>query len=249
MRRTFLAAAGVMALAGLARGEDLTAGLTMGWESEYVFRGRQPAGGIFTPLAEIGCGGAYADIRAAVGTGEAYSEIDYTAGYGLQWAQALSADAGLTFYTYPDKDGGVLGGEDNTLEAFAGLAAELAAKPELYVAYDFQLRNVAAELKLSHARPLADRLAVETAATAGHVWIGLEENFIEPPAGESGAAGRPGAAAYWYCGLTLDLRLDMTDGLSLRVGGRVNASSAPGLYDGADYSAWYGVSLAYSYGA
>lgn len=163
---TILAAS--VASVSIAGAEELSISSTFAWESTYVFRGVQLAEEYFAPSVDLSYGGFYAGVWAALPVDSIANEVDFYAGYGFGVGEAMSADVGFTYYTYPDS-GDDFFDDVNTLEFYAGLSFDTMLSPAVYVFYDIDLEALTFEVSGGHTIDVSDVSAVDISVYLGYV--------------------------------------------------------------------------------
>jgi uncharacterized protein (TIGR02001 family) len=173
---TALLAASV-AGASIAAAEELSISATVGWESDYIFRGVQLAEEYFSSAVDLSYGGFYAGAWAALPVDSVYgNEVDLYAGYGFGLSETVSADVGFTYYTYPDAQDDFFDSDVNTFEIYAGLSFEAPFSPAVYAFYDFDLEAFTLELSGGHSVELSEQ---------GSVDLSLYLGWVDPDGGSS----------------------------------------------------------------
>lgn len=185
-----------------ANAEELTGNVTLGYESEYVFRGVQLADASIQAAVDF----AYGDFYGGIWTNQPASEIstanevDYYAGYEFVVTDLISADAGFTYYQYPDAS-------EDTTEVFFGLNLDAVLAPSLYVFYDFDLETITFETSVSHEIELDEK---NTIVLGGYV----------------GYADPDDAASYWYYGATAEVVYSLAENASVSLGLRASSNDS-----------------------
>lgn len=221
--------AGVMAVPALQAQDtapELSANVTFGWESEYVFRGVKLAEYAFTPAVDISYGGFYAGIWAALPVdtdrsvlptdgGLGGNEVDIYAGYSFAATDLISVDFGFTYYTYPDAQDDLFDTFDsdeaegfNSLEPFIGVAFDVMLQPAVYVFYDIHYENLTVEASLGHTFEVAESMGVEVGGFAGMVSLDTElYDDIDD---------------YFYVGASIDFVYTILENVSASIGARAS---------------------------
>lgn len=260
--KTNIALIAVMALgAASASAQDsaLSISTTVGWESKYVFRGIQLGEEIITPSIDLSYGGAYIGVWGAfpvdaqannIDDDGYWNEVDIYAGYGFALGEMLSADMGVTYYSYPSVQEDLFG-DPNTTEIYFGVAAETMASPAVYAYYDFDLENFTVEASIGHSLPLAESMSLDVGVYVGFVFIGKDENAIGYTEDDSTTAVdefAEGEDTYTYYGATADLVYSVNENAALTVGVRWGGSGEDliGDYNETDFDSsafWFGGSI------
>jgi len=185
---------------------DLSISATVGFESEYVFRGQKLAPGSAQVSVEASVAGFYVGawmnqpVFESNGT-TVDNEVDLYAGYGFAVSDLVELDVGVTLYTYPETSG-----RSETVEAYIGGAFDVFLSPSLYIYRDFDDKTWTAEFSLGYTIDLAD------AAPGTSLELG----------GTLGYHDVKGPGDYIYTGATADLKYSFTDHASFSVGVRVS---------------------------
>ncbi|MEL7028545.1 MAG: TorF family putative porin [Pseudomonadota bacterium] len=238
-----LAAAALLAGAGgAANAEELSISATWAYESEYIFRGVQFSDSSFQPSLDISYGAFYIGAWAALPVGDndvAFGdEIDLYAGYGFDISDLVSADVGVTYYTFPDAASGffdTLDEEDgtgaNTVEPYVGFAFAVPLDPSVYFYYDFMFDTFTLQGDAGYSYPLTDEASFDLGAYVGHVFDDDDD------------------ADYTYYGVSADVGYAFADNASGSLGVRWGGSSEDTFFDDIndgtvqDNSFWWGLSF------
>jgi len=200
MKKTTAIVAAILAGTTLASAQELSVSASIGYESDYIFRGVALAEDYFAPSVDITYGDMYIGLWAALPTDSEYeNEIDFYAGYGFEISELISGDVGFTYYTYPDSADGVFDSDVNTFEVYTGLSFEAPLSPSVYVFYDFDLKA----------------WTVET--SAGHTWQVSETTSLEA-AGFLGYVKPDGSDSYTYYGAGLTYSIEISENASWSIG-------------------------------
>jgi uncharacterized protein (TIGR02001 family) len=214
-----VAAGSICTYAQDAAAPELSVSATFGWESKYVFRGVQLAEEILTPSVDVSYGGAYVGIWAAMPMDHVASsssedgylnEIDFYAGYGMNLTDILSIDVGATYYSYPSVQEELFGSV-NTLEGYAGIAAEVLLSPAVYAYYDFDLEISTFEGSIGHSFALAENVSLDLGA-----YVGIA--ILNPEDPEEGEEEADDSSVYY--GATADISYAIRETSSLTFGVR-----------------------------
>jgi uncharacterized protein (TIGR02001 family) len=199
MKKITAILAASVAGATIASAQDLSISATVAWESDYIFRGVQLAEEFFAPSVDVSYGDFYVGMWAAMPIdAEYFNEVDFYAGYGFGINEMLSADVGITAYTYPED-----GAPEDTTEGYAGLSFETELSPAIYVYYDFDLQNLTIEGSVGHSIALSEEGSVDMTAYLG--WVALDENTM-------------GFDDYYYLGAGVAYSYAFTDNASFSIG-------------------------------
>jgi len=148
---------------------EISATSTFEYQTAYMFRGVQYAEGVFTPSVDFSYLNAYVGVWAALPTDDAEAnEVDFYAGYALEVNEVLSADFGVTYYSYPDSSSKFLDSSVNTTEFYAGISAEALGSPSLYVYYDIDTRDLTVEASTGHSFDIYQDTTLDLGLTGGY---------------------------------------------------------------------------------
>lgn len=162
MKKTTAIVAAILAGASVASAQELSVSAAVSYESDYIFRGVRLADEFVAPSVDISYGDFYAGVWAALPwDSEDETEVDYYAGYGFGVSETVSADVGVTYYTYPDSE--------NTVEIYGGLSFEAPLSPAVYAFYDFDLEALTLEVSGGHSVEVSETTAVDVSAYLGYV--------------------------------------------------------------------------------
>jgi uncharacterized protein (TIGR02001 family) len=207
-------------LAGLSlNAQDVSVSTTVGWESEYIFRGEKLGEDIQTAAIDVSYLGGYVGLWSAFpakGTSSTKAvgenEIDLYAGYNQGIGEVIKVDVGLTYYMYPAvadnfRDAGQ---NANTLEFYAGVSADLLLKPSLYVYLDRFAKDgtYTIEASVGHTFDITQMMAFDVGAHVG---------FVQP---NSSAYDK-----YNYYGVTTDFKVKINPNTAFSIGARYVGST------------------------
>ena len=160
----------VPAIAGdhAAAGEDLGAEVSVGYDTDYIFRGVNYGENLLwsdvnvsTSLSDgmdLNVGAWYANVTDAAGA----DELDIYAGVSTDLG-GMSLDLGTTYYYYPGATG------SNTLEFGAALGTSVGAfDVSLGVYHDIDTENTYVELGAGTSFDLTDNISLDLGATIGN---------------------------------------------------------------------------------
>lgn len=201
-------------------GGEQYARASLGWESEYVFRGIQASKYVFQPGAEFGVDDFYAGIEGTLSVEDDYShlhEVDFYGGVRHDVDDLISIDVGGILYYFPDVRDELPGQDQVTGEVLTGVGLQLAGEPWLYFYYDVRSEDFTIEGTLSHEIPLDEVWGVELNAAGGHAWV------------RDGKPWAPSNVNYFYTRIGADLTHAVDENQTVSVGGRYSAN---GLGDG-----------------
>jgi uncharacterized protein (TIGR02001 family) len=166
MKKTIAILGGILGVASLASGEELSISSTLAWESDYIFRGVRLADEYAAPSVDVSYGGFYAGVWAALpfeDDEELESEVDLYGGYSFGINETLSADVGLTYYTYTNGDW------EDTIEIYGGLSFEVPLSPAVYVFYDDDLETFTIEASGGYTIEVDETSSIDLSAYVGYV--------------------------------------------------------------------------------
>ncbi len=167
MKKTTAIVAAILAGASVASAQELSVSAAVSYESDYIFRGVRLADEFIAPSVDISYGDFYAGVWAALPLesprtdSDIESEVDFYAGYGFGVSETVSADVGVTYYTYPDSE--------NTVEIYGGLSFEAPLSPAVYAFYDFDLEALTIEASGGHSVEVSETTAVDLSVYLGYV--------------------------------------------------------------------------------
>jgi uncharacterized protein (TIGR02001 family) len=177
MKKTIVSALSfVIALSTMSAAVDVTVGYT----SDYYFRGTQLADDILEAEVEISLDeGFYLGVWTAQpltnpAPGWLFeNEVNFWAGYGLDVGSGVEMDFGLTAYWYPE-----LSDDDSvTYEAYMGAAFDTLLDPSVYVFYDFTLKALTLEGSIGYSYEIDEVSSLD---------FGLSLGYVDPDGGDSG---------------------------------------------------------------
>ncbi|GGD13967.1 TorF family putative porin [Aquisalinus flavus] len=146
-----------------ASAQEVGVSASIDYVSQYVFRGYGLAEGAIQPGVELSYGGLYGGVwySAPVENDEFYlEETDFYVGYGFALSETISADVGVTAYTYSDD-------VDTTTEVYGGLSFDAPLAPSVYAYYDFDLEIFTLEGSGGYSWPLAEATSLDLGFAAG----------------------------------------------------------------------------------
>lgn len=178
------AALATTAISTSASAETLQVSTTVGFESRYLFRGVQFAETSFQPAINLSYGNFYLNawLNLPIGDDDLVvtpggEELDLVAGYSFPVSSVVSADIGVTYYTFPDlasgffdlyeEDGDGLGA--NTIEPYIGLSFDIPLSPSVYIYHDFNFDTTTFQVNASHSIPLAEKTSFDLGGYIGYV--------------------------------------------------------------------------------
>ena len=220
MKNLLLSLITAFATTTTANAQDLYITSTVGYESNYVFRGAELADDIFHGEIELSFLEFYAGLWAAQPLqGDQNNEVDFYAGYGFAASDLVIVDLGGTVYHYPEAS---TDEEDTTYELKIGAVFDLMLTPAAYLFYDFELDIATFETSAGHSVTLSDTTYLDFGAYIGH---------IEPDAGNS----------QYYLGATADISHSFSETASGAIGLRVSnlEDEDTRLYWGASFTAGF----------
>lgn len=205
MKKTIALLAGLVAGSTMIQALELTGEYSLGYESDYVFRGVRLGDEHFFPAVKVQAGDYYAGVWAALPLDkEDMPEIDYYLGYGVELDELASLDFGVTYYTYPDIS-------EETLEFYAGVAFDIAFSPAVYVFYDIDLEVFTIDASGVYSIEAGDNATVDLSGRLG---------YVDPDENTSLTEG------YFYYEAGADYVFSISDNMSASVGVRYYGSDA-----------------------
>lgn len=228
--------------------EKLSASAMVGYESEFIFRGKQLAGHVITPEVDLSydigaCFGAYvgwwgcytADNSNYSGN---YEENDIYCGVTYS-IENFTIDFGYTAYTYP------IEGWQNEHELKLALSydtsellGDFAICPYVAGYYNFTYSGTTIEAGLSYSAPITKWLIGEEWGTLDIACFGGYADYT--------AGGLADDCGYGYAGAKIDAVVKITDFWAVSAGIRYAANS-DGKGEGNDSLLWYGVSTTFGF--
>jgi uncharacterized protein (TIGR02001 family) len=226
-----------------AKETSLSMSSTLGLESKYVFRGVQFADEIFTPAVDLSYGNFYAGawFAFAEDDADAYpTELDAYAGYNVALSEIVTLDVGATRYAYNRviSDFITSGMDNNSVEFFTGISANVLLSPSAYVYYDIDVHSFTFEVKIGHSFNFSQKVALNLGANSGIVTMTNGEDY---------AIGCD--RNYCYAGVTADLAYSFNDKSNVSVGARYSMSDYDSVYgsvhdsDISHDALWFGASF------
>lgn len=158
--------AGVSAQAADAAKSDLSVTVDVTYVSDYIFRGVKLGDASIQPSVEL----AYADFyvgawhTSEISHNDGATETDFYAGYGYKLNDKIKLDVGATGYTYNG------GSNNDTVEGYFGVTADVLLSPSLYYYFDFDLDVSTIEASIGYSIPVdAIKASVDLSAKLGNV--------------------------------------------------------------------------------
>lgn len=220
MKKLLLSLISAFTLFTSANAQDLYITSTVGYESNYVFRGAELADDIVQGEIDLSFFELYAGLWIAQPLQDSQNnEVDLYAGYGFAASDLVIVDFGGTLYHYPEAKAGE---EDTTYEVKIGAVFDLMFKPAAYLFYDFELEIATLETSAGHSVTLSDSTYLDFGAYIG---------YIEPDNGNS----------QYYLGATADISHSFSETASGAIGVRVSdlEDGDTLLYWGASFTAGF----------
>ena len=246
-----------LAIAGVAAGlsaqetgsslSDLSITGTFDFETEYVFRGKELQQQSFQPSVEFGFPVLGGDLYAGVWTAQPikageFNEIDFYTGFAYPITDMFTADAGFTYYWYPDSVPG--GPISQTREIYIGVSADVILSPALYFYYDFDLEQTVLEGSIGYSFDLSQYVGTEGIS----IDLGAYLGWLSADA--ANGSQRNGAPkwknGYTYGGVTADLVYAFSENVSSSMGIRWAANN-DGTVNGPEQNLWFGATLGFAY--
>lgn len=154
-----------------ASAQDISVSTGVDIVSNYVFRGVSLADTAIQPYVEASVGSLTFGAWSSTGFGDtsiaAGDEIDLYASYNFAVSDALSLDAGVTYYHYP-QGGSLFETEDGaagTYEVSLGASFDYALSPAITAYYDLTLEAFTVEGDVSHSVSMSDKTSLDLSAT------------------------------------------------------------------------------------
>jgi uncharacterized protein (TIGR02001 family) len=230
--------------------DDLSVKGSIGFESEYLYRGQALAMDTIVTSVEgaykLYNGSLYAGVLNHDSVGNsAFSESDFYVGYKLPVYEKFSADVGYTYYWYQQNANEVAIAHgvtpDRRNEIYAGVVYNgLWVNPAAYIYYDFNTEAVTGEVSGKYSLDLAKYGVAKTALDLG-AFIGATS--VDDV---TGGQATKNSAGYAYYGATADVVYSFTKSaaasVGIRYGGRCNNG-------GSDVSVLYPETNSFYWGA
>ena len=203
-----------LAAVSSVRADDINGSVSVGYESQYIFRGFKLADESMVASVDLEFENAYVGLWTNQPLVRGYdNEVDFYGGMGFDVADGISMDVGGTVYYYPES-----GGNTDTFELFTGFVFDTDLSPSVYVYYDMDLEALTLESSVGHSFELDDNVSFDVATFLG--WVDVE------------------GASYSYFGASADVVISISDNSSGYVGLRVSDGS-----NGPDGEIWGGAGL------
>ena len=211
--------------------DDISVSGSVGYCSEYVFRGYYQTSGALQGSVEIGYPFYQGDIYVGVWSNQPIanpdqtSEIDGHIGYVIPIFKQLHIDFGHIYYWYPEDNRnvsipnqppGFLRGLNRSNESYVGLWGDTAElfdgiriNPSLYYYYDWNCDKHTIELSLYHEWDLSDLINIKGLVLIPKIYAGYQT--AARPFGDTGLAKDiffRASGAYFGADLTLTYRIN-----------------------------------------
>ena len=237
--------------------ENLSMSLTLGFETEYVFRGIQCAAQSFQPDLNVSydLGGGFSIVgdiwsNAPVKNKDNDNEIDLYAGLEYSY-EMLTVNAGYVYYWYPRHGADSLN-HSNEAQFTAEIdtskwLGQFNITPSVGYFYDFDYECNTVEAALSYSAPRSkwligdEYLSLDTSVYYGYCFYGN----VDAVDGDD-MVGKE-SYGYGYFGVSSDLVLQVTDFCAVSVGIRYTHSNAGALADGKEEQLWMGSSVSFGF--
>ena len=244
--------------------ENFSMNLTLGFETEYVFRGIQCAAQSFQPdlnmAYDLGNGfSIVGDIwsNAPIKNKDSDNEIDLYAGLAYSY-KMITVNAGYVYYWYPRH------GEDSlnhsneaqfTVEVdTSDWLGQFNITPSVGYFYDFDYDCNTIEAALSYSAPISkwlvgdEYLSLETSVYYGYCFYGnLGADGGNGAYYDTGEPIYKQTAGYGYFGVSSDLVLQVTDFCSVSVGIRYTHTNAGELAECKEDQVWMGSAVSFGF--
>lgn len=200
---------------------------SVGYESEYVFRGEKRSGHSIQPKVEFSyplyaldlyAGAWYSSPVKGTQMGEV-NELDAYIG-AVYYYKEVRFDVGYIYYWYPDSNSSLITGD---MEVYGGVSFDTASylfgvnvSPSVYYFYNWTLDQNVVEMSLGYSFPIGDwavdnsRLTLPVRVYGGYLSAGKKDD------GKLGGQG----CNYWYYGASADLAYAVTEYCTISAGVR-----------------------------
>ena len=255
--------------------DDLSITGTFGFETEYVFRGKERAQQSFQPSIELGFpilggdlyGGMWTNLPVnsaqlvnadgnftASPYGSNNSEIDFYIGYAYTIEDIVTLDVGYTYYWYPEAGDGFNSFVSRSNEIFFGVSLDVLLNPSVYYYYDFNLQQNVVEGSIGYSFDLSQATSMQgfSLDLGGYLGYLSADRFAGDQTGPQWSNG------YVYLGTTVDLVYNFSENVSSSVGARwslnndgretgsaLTSSGSQSL--GPQQNVWFGASIGFAY--
>jgi uncharacterized protein (TIGR02001 family) len=216
---TIIALSAVFA-ASLFAVEGLAGKVTMGLESDYVFRGKKLADASVQSSVEasykLGTGSLYAGVWANDPSKTDYTEVDLYVGYKLPVFEKYTADVGMTYYWYTESTS-----IDRTREIYAGVTYNgLWVNPAVYAFYDFDLEQFTVEASGKYSWDLSKWGLANTSLD-----VGAKVGAVNTQDVDAGYSAGEAQNSYVYYAVNADVVYALSKTASASVGIRYAANN------------------------
>ena len=203
---------------------DLSVKGSVGFESEYLYRGRALAMDTLVTSVEgaykLYNGSLYAGFLNHDSVKSSFSESDFYVGYKMPVYEKFSADVGYTYYWYQQPTGAT---PDRRNEIYAGVVYNgFWVNPAAYIYYDFNTDAITGELSGKYSLDLAKYGWANTAVDVGAYLGGTSIDDV------TGGQGTKSSAGWTYYGVTGDLVYSFNKNASASVGVRYGGNNNNG---------------------
>ncbi len=215
--------------------ELLSVSASVGFESEYIFRGERRSSSAIQPKVELAYPlygmdfyvGAWASSPLKGESASNLMEVDLYGGLNY-YLGALRLDLGFMYYWYPSDEVKNSGQRTRDMEVYVGASFDTASylwevnlNPSVYYYYNWVLQQHVVEVSLGYNIPVGywlwnyPRLTMPVSVYGGYLTAG--QKWGDVPQKES--------ASYWYYGATADLALAITEYCTISGGVRYSYRS------------------------
>ena len=220
MKKLLILAATLAAFSSLKAQDDAEVTMSLGYESQYVFRGFALANDSMVASMEAKFGDAHLGFwsnQPIVGNFD--NEFDFYGGFGFEIAEGINLDLGGTLYYYPETVGNT-----DTFELYASFGIDTGLDPAITIYYDLDLEAITVEGSVGESWEMDEKTSFDVSAFLGNV----NGNGFD----------------YSYFGASADVVKSLSDTASGSIGVRYSDGSWTGLIqDGPQDEIWFGGSI------
>ena len=213
MKKLLILAATLAAFSSL-KAQDAEVTMSLGYESQYVFRGFKIADESMVATVEANFGDAYLGFwtnQPIVGNVD--NEFDFYGGMAFDIAEGIGLELGGTLYYYPES-----GQNSETFELYASFGFDTELDPSVTFFYDLDLEAFTVEGSIGESWEMDEKASIDVSAFLGYVdGMGFD---------------------YTYFGASADIVYSLSDTASSSIGIRYSDGS-----DGPEDEVWLGASI------